>query len=88
MILLRMPQNGFCAFGIAGVGLDFYRYTFSVITNQKIHLQPAVFMKVIELSAHFVKDIRNQIFKDSSFVSIEIALKNVILCAVFQHTDK
>lgn len=47
MILFRMPQDGFCAFGIAGIGLDFYRHTFSVIANHKIYLQTAVLMEVI-----------------------------------------
>lgn len=88
MILFRMPQDGFCAFGIAGIGLDFYRHTFSVIANHKIYLQTAVLMEVIKLSAHFCKDVCNQIFKDCSLVSIEIAPQDVILCAIFQHTDK
>ena len=45
-------------------------------------------MEVIELPSHLCKNICNQILKDSTFIAEKIALQNIILRAVLQHTDE
>lgn len=37
---------------------------------------------------HLCKNIGNQVFKDGTFVAEKITLQNIILRAVFQHTDE
>ena len=88
MVLFRMVQNRLCTLDIAGCRLYLYKRTLAFVTNHKVHFQPGILVEIVELSSHFGENIRDQILKDSSFVAIEIALKNVILGAVLQHTDK
>ena len=88
MVFFRVIQNRLCAFDVAGCRLYFHKGTFPFVANDKVHLQAGVLVEVIELSSHLGKNIRDQVFEDSSFVAVKIALQNVILGAVFQHTDK
>ena len=88
MVLLGMVQNRLCALDIPGCRLYLYKRTFAFVTNHKVHFQPGILVEIVELSPHFGENIRNQVFKDSTLVAVEIALKNVVLGAVLQHTDK
>ena len=88
MVLLRMVQNCLCTLDISGCRLYLYKCTLAFIANHKVHFQPRILVEIVELSSHFGENIRNQIFKDSALVAVEIALKNVLLVAVLQHTDK
>ena len=88
MVLLGMVQNRLCALDIPGCRLYLYKRTFAFVTNHKVHFQPGILVEIVELSPHFGENIRNQVLKDSALVAVEIALKNVVLGAVLQHTDK
>ena len=87
MILLRMRQNCFCTLDVSACRLYFHKRAFTLIADHEIHFQAGVLMKVIYLAAHLGKNIGNQIFKDSTLVSVKISLKNIVLGTIFQHTD-
>ena len=45
-------------------------------------------MEIVELAPHLGEDIGDQVFKDSAFVAIEVALQDVKLRSVLQHADE
>ena len=88
MILFRMLQYRFRAFDVAGTGFYFNQSAFSPIADHKIHFQTAVLVEIVEFSPHFSENVSNQVFKNCSLIAVEISPQDVILCAIFQHTDK
>ena len=88
MVFFRMIQNRFRTLDIAGRRLYLHERTLALVADHKIHLQAGIFVEVIELPSHLCKNICNQILKDSTFIAEKIALQNIILRAVLQHTDE
>ena len=88
MIFLGMTQNCLGAFCVSGGGFDLHQCTLSLISNHKIYFKSGILMKIIKLSSHFCKNISNQIFEESSLISVKISLQDIILCSILQHTDK
>ena len=66
----------------------FHERTLAFVADYKIYFQAGILVEIIELPSHLCKNIGNQVFKDGTFVAEKITLQNVILRAVFQHTDE
>ena len=74
MIFFRVVEDRLCAFDISGAGLYLYKGAFPLITDHKIHLEAGILVEIVELAPHLGEDIGDQVFKDSAFVAIEVAL--------------
>lgn len=88
MIFFRVVEDRLCAFDISGAGLYLYKGAFPLITDHKIHLEAGILVEIVELAPHLGEDIGDQVFKDSAFVAIEVALQDVKLRSVLQHADE
>ena len=80
-----MAKNCTQRFCIAGSGLALNRHTLSFMTSQEIQLYTSVFMVIIEFTAHLSKEIGNQIFIYSTFISKQVAFQNIRLRSIFKH---
>lgn len=74
----------FWCFLCSACALYFYKGTFAFAADHKIRIQPQILVKIVEFPAHFGEDIRNQILKNDFLVSVQLALQDIILCAILQ----
>ena len=88
MVFLRMFEHRFCTLGISCGGFYFQQGALARVSHHKVDLQAGILMEIIELPAHLCQDIGSEVFKNGSFVAVQIALQHIELCAVFQHGDQ
>lgn len=94
MVFFRMIQDRFRTFRISGGRFYLHKSTLPFIPHDKIYFQPGILVEIIQLAPHFCKNIRYQVFKGSSFISIKVSLQinglwptvffhSAILCSIF-----
>ena len=76
-IFLGMFPHGGETFGLGVSGFHLYRYAFTLIPDEEVQFQTRIFLEVIKALPFLDKRISHKTFKNGTFITTQIALKNI-----------
>ena len=88
VVLFRVREDCLGALCVARGRFYLNQRCAAFVSRYKIDFQAAIFVVIVKLPTHFRENVRHKVFKDSPLVTVQIALQNIVLRAVFEHSDK